>query len=164
MSKLVIIRGNSGSGKTTAAKALQHKLGRNIMLISQDVVRRDMLNVKDGIETLALPLLKELLTYGKNNCEIVVLEGILNSTWYHALFEFAMELFDNSVCAYYYNLPFEETLLRHQTKRNKDDFGENDMKKWWNEKDLINFIPEKMISTDMSLIDTVEMIYKDVMK
>ncbi len=50
MSKLVIIRGNSGSGKTTVAKALQHKLGHNIMVISQDVIRRDILRVKDGAD------------------------------------------------------------------------------------------------------------------
>lgn len=77
MSKLVIIRGNSGSGKTTVAKALQHELGHNVMVISQDVVRREMLRVKDGADTKALPLLSELLMYGKNNCETVILEGIL---------------------------------------------------------------------------------------
>ncbi|GFI71319.1 uridine kinase [Clostridiales bacterium] len=43
MPKLIIIRGNSGSGKTTLAKNLQHKFGRNTMVISQDVVRREIL-------------------------------------------------------------------------------------------------------------------------
>lgn len=43
MSKLIILRGNSGSGKTTVAKALQEKLGYNTMRISQDEVRRNML-------------------------------------------------------------------------------------------------------------------------
>ena len=76
MSKLVIIRGNSGSGKTTVAKVLQHELGHNVMVVSQDV-RREMLRVKDGAGTKALPLLSELLMYGKNNCETVILEGIL---------------------------------------------------------------------------------------
>lgn len=71
MSKLVIIRGNSGSGKTTVAKALQHKLGHNIMVISQDVIRRDMLRVKDGVDTKALSLLSELLVYGNNNCKFL---------------------------------------------------------------------------------------------
>ena len=51
MGKLIILRGNSGSGKTTVAKALQKKLGRNTMLISQDEVRRNMLWVDDGIDT-----------------------------------------------------------------------------------------------------------------
>lgn len=47
MSKLIIIRGNSGSGKSPLAKALQKKIGRNTMVISQDTVRRDMLWVRD---------------------------------------------------------------------------------------------------------------------
>lgn len=46
MPKLIILRGNSGSGKTTVAKELQKRFGRNTMLISQDAVRRDMLNEK----------------------------------------------------------------------------------------------------------------------
>ena len=55
------------------------------MLISQDVIRRDVLRVKDGADTKALPLMKELLLYGKNNCETVILEGILNASWYQPL-------------------------------------------------------------------------------
>ena len=54
MSKLIILRGNSGSGKTTIAKELQKHFGRNTMLISQDVIRRDMLWVKDGESTEAI--------------------------------------------------------------------------------------------------------------
>lgn len=56
MSKLMIIIGNSGSGKTTIAKSLQQKLDHNVMLISQDVIRREILRVNDGIDTKALPL------------------------------------------------------------------------------------------------------------
>jgi len=37
MQKLIILRGNSGSGRTTIAKELQQKFGRNTMLISQDI-------------------------------------------------------------------------------------------------------------------------------
>lgn len=64
MQKLIILRGNSGSGKTTVAKELQIRFGRNTMLISQDSIRRDMLRVKDGKDTKALPLMKKLLEYG----------------------------------------------------------------------------------------------------
>lgn len=38
MPKLIILRGNSGSGKTTVAKALQEKFGPNTMLLSHDMV------------------------------------------------------------------------------------------------------------------------------
>lgn len=47
MPKLIIIRGNSGSGKSSVAKGLQTKFGRNTLLIPQDVVRREMFWVKD---------------------------------------------------------------------------------------------------------------------
>ena len=70
MGKLIILRGNSGSGKTTIAKELQRRFGRNTMLISQDVIRRDMLRVKDGENTLVLPLMKELLVYGSSHSDI----------------------------------------------------------------------------------------------
>lgn len=43
---LIILRGNSGSGKTTVAKELQKRFGRNTMLIFQDNIRREMLNVE----------------------------------------------------------------------------------------------------------------------
>ena len=86
MHKLIILRGNSGSGKTTVAKKLQELFGRNTMLFSQDVVRRDILKVKDGENPPALPLLKEMLQYGSSHCEVVILEGIFIADWYQLLF------------------------------------------------------------------------------
>lgn len=164
MSKLVIIRGNSGSGKTSAAKLVQHEFGQNIMLISQDVVRRDILHVKDGKDTLALPLLKELLLYGKNHCAVTVLEGILHAEWYQPLFQFAKEIFKDNIYAYYYDLSFAETLVRHETRFKKAEFGEKEMRRWWREKDFIKIIPERIITADMSLDDTVQKICKDLME
>lgn len=161
MSKLIIIRGNSGSGKTTLARALQHKFGKNTMVISQDVIRRDMLWVKDGIGTEALPLLINLLQYGRNHSEIVILEGILYSDYYEELFQTAVREFSHEIYAYYYDLPFEETLLRHQTKPNCHEFGEEAMRGWWNEKDYIGFIPEKTLTAEISLEDALEMIYQE---
>lgn len=136
MGKLIILRGNSGSGKTTIAKELQNRFGRNTMLISQDVIRRDMLKVKDGENTPALPLMKELLIYGSNHSDVVILEGILYADWYQSLFELAIQLYDTNVYAYYFDLPFEETLRRHQTKPNCHEFGEEAMRSWWQEKDF----------------------------
>lgn len=43
MHKLILLRGNSGSGKTTVAKQLQEKFGPNTMLISHDMVRKQIL-------------------------------------------------------------------------------------------------------------------------
>lgn len=160
MGKLIILRGNSGSGKTTVAKALQKKLGRNTMLISQDEVRRNMLWVDDGIDTKALPLMAELLRYGKEHSEFSILEGIMYDEWYSPLFKLADELYGANVYAYYFDLPFEETVRRHGT-RNKE-FGEEDMRKWWKEKDYSAVLKEQKITREMNAESIVEKIYSDI--
>jgi len=161
-SKIIILRGNSGSGKTTVANALQKKLGRGTLIISQDVIRREMLWVRDGSETKAISLLINLVKYGKENCNFVIVEGILNAVWYKELFEIIKLEFKSSTYAYYYDLSFEETLQRHQTKLNCNEFGENDMKQWWNEKDFIESIEEKILSQELSIDETVDIIIKDI--
>lgn len=164
MNKLIILRGNSGSGKTTTGKALQKKFGHGTMLISQDVVRREMLFVKDGPNTEASKLLNELALYGTKHCNIIILEGILNSKWYRKLFENLLNDFGNQIFAYYFDIPFEETLNRHKQKPNAHEFGENEMRRWWNEKDLLDIIPEVRLHKELSLNEIVDMIYQDVVK
>ncbi len=161
--KLIILRGNSGSGKSSAARELQQKFGRGTLIIPQDTVRREMLYARDGADTKALPLLIDLLEYGKKTCEVTILEGILYSEWYRPLFQRALEEYgQENIYAYYYDLPFEETLRRHATKPIRSKFGEEAMRRWWNEKDFIGIIPEEILREDISLSDAVERIYQAV--
>lgn len=162
MSKLIILRGNSGSGKTTIAKELQKHFGRNTMLISQDVIRRDMLWVRDGESTEAIPLMKELLAYGIEHSDIVILEGIMYADWYKPLFELAIRLYGTEVYAYYFDLPFEETLKRHQTKPNCNEFGEEAMRRWWREKDFSDVLRERIITSEKEIPDIVTEICRDI--
>lgn len=158
--KIVIIRGNSGSGKTTVAKELCLQLGKDSMLLSQDVIRREILQTDDGADSIAIELLSKLVLFGKEHSNIIVLEGILNSSWYKSLFDTIQNNF-SKIYSYYYDLSFEETVKRFQTKNNVD-FTEWDMKRWWNEKDILGFSNEKMITKEMSVEDTVKMILGDI--
>lgn len=160
--KIIILRGNSGSGKSTIAKALQKRFGYGTMLISQDIIRREMLYVKDGVNTKAISLLMDLINYGRSNCDIIILEGILNATWYKELFDLLHQEFEHRIYAYYFDLPFEETLIRHQQKSNCNDFGEAEMRDWWKEKDYIGIIKEKILTKDLSKDEIANMIYTDL--
>lgn len=162
MGKLIILRGNSGSGKTTTAKELQNRFGHNTMLISQDAVRREMLKVRDGENTLALPLMKELLRYGSEHSDVVILEGIMYSDWYKPLFELAVQLYGTEIYAYYFDLPFEETLKRHQTRAKCNEFGEEAMRRWWREKDFSDVLKEVRITSEKDMESVVEDIYNPV--
>ena len=161
MKKIIILRGNSGSGKTTIARALQKKFGYNTMMISQDEIRRNILWVKDGVDTKALPLMIELMKYGYEHCDVVILEGIMYDEWYSPLFKTANELYGMNVYAYYFDIPFEETVRRHNTRDKKQEFGEEDMRRWWREKDFSSVFNEKIITSDIDADSIVEMIYMD---
>lgn len=162
MGTLIILRGNSGSGKTTIAREVQQRFGRNTMLISQDVIRRDMLRVRDGENTPALPLMKELLIYGSNHSDIVILEGIMYADWYKPLFELAVQLYEKRVYAYYFDIPFEETVKRHRTKPNCNDFGEEEMCRWWREKDFSDVLNEVSITSEREMESIISEIWNAV--
>lgn len=163
MAKLIIIRGNSGSGKTTVAKKLQKMFGSNTLLISSDMVRLDMLNVR-GVQGAiqSKDLMIHLLRYGRRHSEITILEGILPTDDYRELFEVAVEEYEENIFSYYYDIPFEETLLRHKTKPDHDRFGEIEMKRWWREKDYLDILVETKLNKEQSLKEVTELIYQKV--
>lgn len=93
----------------------------------------------------------------------MILEGILYANWYEQLFQNILSEYAESIFAYYYDLSFEETLKRHQTKPNCNDFGENEMRRWWREKDYLKCISEKQITANQSIEEIVEWILEDVL-
>ena len=72
MHKLVILRGNSGSGKTTVAKALQELFWTRHYGPVTGYDQKEVLKERDGTDPPALPLIKETtITEDKNKDEIV---------------------------------------------------------------------------------------------
>ncbi len=117
--RLVILRGNSGSGKSSVARALQRRRGRgHLAVVSQDVVRREVLGqlVRD----------------------------------HHGLTR-----------AYFWDLPFEETLRRHATKDKADEFGEAEMREWWYGAARIAELGEESVGPECTLDQTVRRIEHD---
>ena len=116
MKKIIILRGNSGSGKTTVARALQKKFGYNTIMISLDEIRRNILWVKDVVDTKALPLMIELMKYGYEHCDVVILEGIMYDEWYSPLFKTANELYGMDIYAYYFDIPAYSAKTEHSLR------------------------------------------------
>lgn len=94
---LIILRGNSGSGKTTVAKLLRERLGEKTMLVSQDVVRREILKVDDTEGNPSIDLIYEMCMYGNRMGRTVILEGILSNRKYGAMLRRLMADFDGPV-------------------------------------------------------------------
>ncbi len=163
-SKLIIIRGNSRSGKTATAKSLQTHLGRGTLLVSQDVVRREMLKVHDRDGNLAIDLIRQIAEYGRDKCEFVIVEGILYKSRYGEMLNNLIEFYNHRIYPYYFDLSFEETVIRHNSSSKKMEFGEDSLRTWWNPNDYLGVDGETIFTNDMSQNDVLKLILNQLQK
>ena len=90
-----------------------------------------------------------------------MIEGILKASSNSEMLKSLAREFDGGVLVYYFDVPFEETLRRHDMKPNKDEFGEEEMQRWWIEKDYLGVTGEVTLDAEMSEDEIVEKIYTD---
>ena len=161
MSKLIILRGNSGSGKSTAAIRLRRELGYGTMLIPQDMIRREIVRVKDEADNPSIQLMKDIALYGLKVGYDVVIEGILVQERYGEMLRELATVFEE-VYVYYFDIPLEETFRRHKTKPNAHEFGEELMRELYIEYDLLGLPGESVFTEGQSQDEIVERILRDV--
>lgn len=160
--KLIVLRGNSGSGKSTTAKMLRDAViavgsNKKIAIIEQDYLRRHILKEKEAEGADNIELIYQTVYFALKRDYSVILEGILYSKRYGD-----MLLRLNRHCPdfyyYYFDVSFSETLRRHALKPNSNEFGEAEMRKWYQEKDLLDMPGERPIPETMSQQEIVKMI------
>ncbi|UTE78652.1 kinase [Rossellomorea sp. KS-H15a] len=161
-STLIIIRGNSGSGKTTTAKRLQEHFGRGTLLVSQDVVRRDMLKVQDRDGNLSMELIRQIAEYGRGKCEYVIVEGIFSEQRYGDVLRQLIQFYNGKAHTYYYDLSFQETVRRHNARSKRTEFGEDSLRAWWNAEDYLHVDGEVQLTDEMTQDEIVEMILEQI--
>jgi hypothetical protein len=87
----------------------------------------------------------------------VVLEGILWSGRYRALIEELVVAAD-SANVFYLDVSFAETLRRHETKPNADEFGEREMREWFRGRDVLGTPGEAILAEELSTDQAVQRI------
>lgn len=159
--QLVVLRGNSGSGKTSVARAVQRRRGRSrVAVVSQDVVRRDVLWV-DTDANPAVGLMDLMARFALDRGLSVVVEGILHPDRYGAMLTRLVHDHRGGSRAYFWDLPFAETVRRHGTKAGAPSFGEEEMRSWWYGAALVDGLDEQVVGPGATLEATVERIERD---
>lgn len=142
---LVVLRGNSGSGKSTVAQMLRDRY--DIAVVSQDVLRREILGVEDGRGTPVAEFIDLVVRFALDRGMHVVLEGILRSDIYGPMLHSLASDHRGITRLFRFDLPFEETVRRHNSKH-CSDFGEAKLRQWWREHDVLPGCEEQIIGAD----------------
>ncbi len=107
-----------------------------------------------------IDLVEHVAEFGRTHDQTVKLEGIFSKKKYGEMLAKLASTFDE-VHAYYFDIPFEETLKRHVTKPNAHEFGEKEMREWWHEKDYLMVPAETIIDENASVNAIAELIVMD---
>jgi adenylate kinase family enzyme len=149
---LVVIRGNSGSGKTTLAKAVREAYGqRRLAIVSQDVVRREMLRELDVPGGVNIGLIRTICLHALTHGHHVILEGILSGSRYGAMLDGLRRDHQGPATFFYMDVPWEETLLRHETRPQRSQFTPGQMAEWFKERDLLPGGYEQLLDHTLSV-------------
>jgi predicted kinase len=160
-SKLIILRGNSASGKSTVAAEIRSRYGRWLAIVGQDNLRRVVLREHDQPNAANIGLIDLTARYALDHGFHVIVEGILYTSHYGDMLTELTADHQGTTRLYYLHVPFEETLRRHATKPQATDYGEAEMSTWYRELDLLPDGNEHVITAEASVSDTVQLIMTD---
>lgn len=157
--KLIIIRGNSASGKSAVAELLREELDGKVAIVGLDTLRRTILKEPDKLEnTDIIGLIEQTVIYSLGKGYTVIVEGILSKPKYK---EVLMKLVASASCEsyiYYIDVSLEETLKRHKTKPIADEVTDEQLTSWYQPKNYLDVPGEIIIDESSTLEETVALI------
>ncbi|MGA5807397.1 kinase [Streptomyces cellulosae] len=159
--RLVILRGNSASGKSSVAAELRTRFGRGLALVAQDNLRRIVLRERDRPGAANIGLIDLTTRYALDAGFHVVVEGILHADRYGPMLTRLHADHRGRSHAYYLDVPLDETLARHATKPIADTVDASCLHEWYRTRDLLPGGIEKLITAESALHETLDRIMRE---
>ncbi|WP_371674937.1 AAA family ATPase [Streptomyces sp. NBC_01276] len=162
--RLVVVRGNSASGKSSVAAGIRDRFGRGLALVGQDNLRRTVLRERDRPGAANIGLIDSVARYALDAGYHVLVEGILSADRYGTMLTRLLADHRGVSGCYYLDIPMAETLLRHATKADlayRAQVTERELRDWYRERDLLPGGVETVIGPDSTLDGTVDLIMRE---
>jgi predicted kinase len=156
-----VLRGNSASGKSTAASAIRDRCGRGIAIVGQDNLRRIVLRERDVPGGAYIGLVDAVARYALDHGYHTIIEGILYTAHCADMLTALGEDHRGGSFFYYLDVPFEETVRRHAGKPQAHEYGRTEMGAWYRDSDLLPGGIEQVIPAASTLDATVARILRD---
>ena len=159
--RLIVLRGNSGAGKSTVATELRAAYGDGLAWVSQDLIRRVILKEKARPDAVNIGLIDQVVRYCLDHGYHTVLDGILRADAHEPMLAGLKRDHLGPTWFYYLDVALDETLRRHATRPQASEFGADDMRRWYRPRDLLTAIQERVIPETSTLRQTVSLILAD---
>lgn len=162
--RLVILRGDSASGKTTTATALRAALGPRVALIQQDYVRRELLHDMDArrrsrdASVLIVGAARQALDLGYD----VILDGIFNLRDYSEPFESLHRDHCGATRIYQFDVGLDETIRRHASRSLASAFGEEEIREWYDGWQPLPWYAEHRVGPETTTDELVSIVLSDL--
>jgi len=156
--RLIVIRGNSGSGKSTVARRLQRGYGRGCALVEQDYLRRIVLRERDRPGGIAPALIEQTARFALDHGYHAVLEGILFRDRYGPMLTALRRAHRGRTSVFYLDVSLDETLRRHATRPQAAEFTPAEMRGWYVHRDLLGLDDEHVVPESSTFAATVAFI------
>lgn len=160
-SKLIILRGLSGSGKSSIAKQIQAKSNRNMIIIEQDYFRNELLKEKGEMRKASAEMIEQTVLIALKYGYDVILEGILNIKHYKNLFDNVFKEHPTNNYMYFLDVDIEETIKRHKAREKSEEFDETELRSWARSASPTGFNFEVIHNNMVSIDSAVSKILKD---
>ncbi|MFE5587087.1 kinase [Kitasatospora sp. NPDC056531] len=163
--RLVVVRGNSASGKSSVAAGVRDRFGRGLAVVAQDNLRQIVLRERDRPGGANIGLIDTVARYALGAGYHVVIEGILYADHYGEMLQRLVDDHRGITHCYYLDIPIDETLVRHASKTDPQYLAaavtERELRDWYREHDLLPGGIETVIGSDSPLRDTVDRIMRE---
>jgi len=156
--RLIMLRGNSASGKSAVATRVRGRYGRGIAIVRQDELRRNLLWEKDVPGGVNIGLIDTVARYALDHGYHVIVEGILDAGRYGDMVERLRDDHLGQSVFFYWDVSFAETVRRHATKPVADEYGEAEMRDWFRPNDLLPFVCESIIPETITLDEAADLV------
>lgn len=150
-SQLIVIRGNSATGKTTLARELQLAMGRGTANVGQDHFRRTVLREHDVPDGDNISLIEHNVRFCLDVGYHVIVEGILLAEHYGHMLRSLVASHSGPHHLVYLDLSLDESLARHAGRRLSKDVPADRLREWYLPRDLLGFPGEVVLDANISL-------------
>ncbi|WP_436528356.1 AAA family ATPase [Actinoplanes sp. HUAS TT8] len=154
---LLLLRGNSGSGKTTTAREVRRRYGqRGVALIEQDHLRRVILREHGGggADRVAPGFITAMARAALDGGYHVILEGILHTGQYGDPLRALLREHAGPTACFYLDVSFDETVRRHLGRAEPIPVAPETMAGWYTDRDLLG-VPNEVVIPEHAGFDEV---------